>query len=220
MITWTPRSLRLLGRSTTIVVPRGAAGLLRRRGFRELIELAAGEETELRGMRIRAIPAVHRARAAARSGPALRPSATWSGTDARRLAITGAPTSPGTPICSTGWGAWPAALTWRCCPWPAGAVESAAGHLDPPRAAEAARRLSPRLAVPIHWGTFAEAWSRRERHRMQPPRVRSSARWRGSTGDPGRGGRAGRVLASSRSRDQLVSPCGLNEVPPAARAAR
>ena len=29
------------------------------------------------------------------------------------------------------------------------------GHLDPHRAAEALRLLRPRLAVPIHWGTYA-----------------------------------------------------------------
>ena len=29
-----------------------------------------------------------------------------------------------------------------------------AGHLDPRRAAEALRLLRPRLAVPIHWGTY------------------------------------------------------------------
>jgi len=29
------------------------------------------------------------------------------------------------------------------------------GHLDPRRAAEALRLLHPRLAVPIHWGTYA-----------------------------------------------------------------
>ena len=29
------------------------------------------------------------------------------------------------------------------------------GHLDPRRAAEALRLLRPRLAVPIHWGTYA-----------------------------------------------------------------
>jgi L-ascorbate metabolism protein UlaG (beta-lactamase superfamily) len=28
------------------------------------------------------------------------------------------------------------------------------GHLDPRRAAEALRLLQPRLAVPIHWGTY------------------------------------------------------------------
>jgi L-ascorbate metabolism protein UlaG (beta-lactamase superfamily) len=27
-------------------------------------------------------------------------------------------------------------------------------HLDPPRAAEAVRRLRPRAVVPIHWGTY------------------------------------------------------------------
>jgi L-ascorbate metabolism protein UlaG (beta-lactamase superfamily) len=29
-----------------------------------------------------------------------------------------------------------------------------AGHLDPRRAAEAVLRIRPRIAVPIHWGTF------------------------------------------------------------------
>ena len=29
-----------------------------------------------------------------------------------------------------------------------------AGHLDPERAARAAALLSPRMAVPIHWGTL------------------------------------------------------------------
>jgi L-ascorbate metabolism protein UlaG (beta-lactamase superfamily) len=35
------------------------------------------------------------------------------------------------------------------------------GHLDPERAAEAARLLRPRLAIPIHWGTFYPAGLRR-----------------------------------------------------------
>src|SRR5439155_17248389 len=29
------------------------------------------------------------------------------------------------------------------------------GHLDPGRAAIAARRIQPRVAVPIHWGSFS-----------------------------------------------------------------
>jgi L-ascorbate metabolism protein UlaG (beta-lactamase superfamily) len=32
------------------------------------------------------------------------------------------------------------------------------GHLDPERAAAATALIEPRLAVPIHWGTFALAW--------------------------------------------------------------
>jgi L-ascorbate metabolism protein UlaG (beta-lactamase superfamily) len=35
-----------------------------------------------------------------------------------------------------------------------------AGHLDPERAAQAARLLRPRIAVPIHWGTYAAPGSR------------------------------------------------------------
>jgi L-ascorbate metabolism protein UlaG (beta-lactamase superfamily) len=39
------------------------------------------------------------------------------------------------------------------------------GHLDPYRAAEAVRMIRPRVAVPIHWGTFypfalARVWPR------------------------------------------------------------
>ena len=32
------------------------------------------------------------------------------------------------------------------------------GHLDPARAATAAALIAPRVAVPIHWGTFALRW--------------------------------------------------------------
>jgi L-ascorbate metabolism protein UlaG (beta-lactamase superfamily) len=34
------------------------------------------------------------------------------------------------------------------------------GHLDPRRAAEALALLAPRIAVPIHWGTYAPLWRR------------------------------------------------------------
>ena len=29
------------------------------------------------------------------------------------------------------------------------------GHLDPARAAEAVERLRPKIAIPIHWGTYS-----------------------------------------------------------------
>jgi L-ascorbate metabolism protein UlaG (beta-lactamase superfamily) len=34
------------------------------------------------------------------------------------------------------------------------------GHLDPQRAAQAAAMIGPKLAIPIHWGTFALPWAR------------------------------------------------------------
>jgi L-ascorbate metabolism protein UlaG (beta-lactamase superfamily) len=52
------------------------------------------------------------------------------------------------------------------------------GHLDPERAAQAVARLRPRVAVPVHWGTFAPAGStvaprlgrRMRRLLVEPPR--------------------------------------------------
>ena len=52
-------SLRGLGDSIPIVAPRGAAALLARRGFPNVTELSAGEETELAGVGIRATDAKH-----------------------------------------------------------------------------------------------------------------------------------------------------------------
>lgn len=34
------------------------------------------------------------------------------------------------------------------------------GHLDPQRAARATAAIEPKLAIPIHWGTFALPWAR------------------------------------------------------------
>jgi L-ascorbate metabolism protein UlaG (beta-lactamase superfamily) len=36
-----------------------------------------------------------------------------------------------------------------------------AGHLDPRGAAEALRLLRPRIAVPVHWGTFRTPFAAR-----------------------------------------------------------
>ena len=44
------------------------------------------------------------------------------------------------------------------------------GHLDPERAAEATRLLSPRVVIPIHWGTYLRAGMRRGDLR-EPARV-------------------------------------------------
>ena len=49
----------------------------------------------------------------------------------------------------------PGRSTWRCCRSGAGARRSAPGHLGPrARRAGGRRCCEPRIAVPIHWGTF------------------------------------------------------------------
>ena len=144
-----PRTLSRLKGARTVVVPAGgAARLLRRRGHTEVMEAVEGFSTRLAGVRIEAVHAEHQGdRGTPRlKGPALgyvlsgsAESLYFAGdTDlfpgmaklAFRLDVALLPVS--------GWGS-------RVGP----------GHLDPRRAVEALRLLRPRVAVPIHWGTYA-----------------------------------------------------------------
>ncbi len=73
------------------------------------------------------------------------------------------------------------------------------GHLDPERAAKAAAILAPRVAVPIHWGTFA----------LLRPLRRSE--------DPERPAREFAALAARWAPDvdvRILPPGGRIELPP------
>jgi L-ascorbate metabolism protein UlaG (beta-lactamase superfamily) len=141
-------SLRMLPRWTTIVVPRGAAGFLRRRigADRPFVELTAGEQTEVGQMTIRAVPADHHGHRMPRSRIFAEPvgyllsgtRTTWFAGDTglfAGMAELGPVDLALVPV--WGWG-----------------FNLGTGHLDPARAAEAVRRAAPTWAVPIHWGTF------------------------------------------------------------------
>ena len=139
------RSLDRLDRNLTVVVPRGVARLVRRRGFERVFELEIGEELALGGVRIRATRAEHESS----RGP-LSPSTPSLGyvVEGRaRIYFAGdtglfAEMSEIAPVDVAllpvaGWG-----------------PRLPAGHLDPAGAAEALRLLRPKVALPIHWGTL------------------------------------------------------------------
>jgi L-ascorbate metabolism protein UlaG (beta-lactamase superfamily) len=138
-------SLAALAGTPAIVVPVGAGDLLRRRGFERVIELREGESTPLRGVRVTAAAAHHRARRGLLS-PWV-PSLGFVIEDGLRVYFAGdtdvyeameelAPLDVALlPV--WGWG-----------------PRLGQGHLNPRTAAEALRLLRPRVAVPIHWGTF------------------------------------------------------------------
>jgi len=151
-------SLRRLGQSVPLLVPRGAGWLLRRQGFRRIVELSAGDSTSVGELTIEAVPAVHDGRRYpyGKKVAAIGYTVTGSrslyfagdtdvfeamselaGVDAALLPVSG-------------WGA-----------------TVGPGHLDPTRAAEAVRLLKPGLAIPIHWGTYAPWHWRLSGH--QPP---------------------------------------------------
>jgi L-ascorbate metabolism protein UlaG (beta-lactamase superfamily) len=138
-------SLVRLDSALPVVVPRGAGALVRRRGFGQVVELDVGDEVEVGAIRIRATHAEH----ASGRGPfsAKSPSLGYVLDASASVYFAGdtdlfsgmselAPVDVALlPV--AGWGPW-----------------LGPGHLDPARAAEALRLLRPKVAVPIHWGTF------------------------------------------------------------------
>ena len=145
-------SLSRLGRETQVIVPFGAGRLLRRRGFTDVVEVAVGDEVEIGGVAVTATPADHDAR----RGPlgVNAPALGYVIGGSKRVYFAGdtdlfdgmaelAPLDVALlPV--AGWG-----------------PSLPPGHLDSVRAAEALRLLRPRLAIPIHWGTYAAMTSRR-----------------------------------------------------------
>jgi L-ascorbate metabolism protein UlaG (beta-lactamase superfamily) len=146
-------SLRLVATACPVVVPRGCGQLVTRGGVADVTEIGAGESIELGGVEITATPALHDARRwpLGKRTPALgfvvgdKTRVYFAGDtdlfDGMRD-LAGSIDAALLPV--AGWGA-----------------HLPAGHLDPPRAADAVKLLQPRIAVPIHWGTLASGALRR-----------------------------------------------------------
>jgi L-ascorbate metabolism protein UlaG (beta-lactamase superfamily) len=143
-----PRSLRRLG--AHIIAPSGSARWLALNGLRDVEELRAGQETSVGAVRISATHAQHHgrrwrygARADAIGFVAAGSQRCYFAGDTDLYAdmseLAGSIDLALLPV--GGWGS-------RVGP----------GHLDPERAATAARMIDPRVAVPIHWGTFVLGW--------------------------------------------------------------
>ena len=159
-----PPSLRKLG-DVQLIVPKGAAGMLHRRGLTQVTELIPGAATAVGDLEITATRAVHDGRRwkIGRRVPSLgylieTPDmrAFFAGdTDLFDEMSELAPVDVALlPV--AGWGSREA-LGW--------------GHLDSERAAIAAARLGARTIVPIHWGTFAsrQLARRRPKSLTHPP---------------------------------------------------
>lgn len=143
------RSLRRLGRTATVIAPRGSARWLTAHGVRNLHELGAGDEVAVGSVRVAATPAEHDGRRwpfreadAQPVGYVVRGSSTayFAGDTDLFEEMRSLPADLALlPV--AGWG-----------------PTLGPGHLDPGRAAEAAARIAPRVAVPIHWGTLTLPW--------------------------------------------------------------
>jgi L-ascorbate metabolism protein UlaG (beta-lactamase superfamily) len=138
-------SLRRLGRDIRLIVPTGAARVVTRHGFRNVEELAAGDDARVGAVRVIATPAAHNG-----WRPPFGPRAACLGfivEGSRRVYFAGdtdifpemAALGPVDVALLPVWG-WGPTL--------------GPGHMDPRRAADALALIKPAVAVPIHWGAL------------------------------------------------------------------
>jgi L-ascorbate metabolism protein UlaG (beta-lactamase superfamily) len=139
-------SLRTLPAGTPIVAPRGSARFLARRSFDGVVELSASESIRIGGLRVTAVPAHHPT--GGRRGAA--------GVGALGYLIDGGARIyfAGDTELFEGMRAVGNHLDLALLPVWGWGPRLGQGHLDPTTAADALRLLRPRLAVPIHWGTY------------------------------------------------------------------
>jgi L-ascorbate metabolism protein UlaG (beta-lactamase superfamily) len=156
-------SLRQVGPGVRLIVPRGAGPWLRRAGFERVHELAPGETAHVGDVAVAAVHARHQPRRWSVAGPRAQPigfelrgehSVYFAGdTDVFPEMDEMAGTIDIALLPVWGWG-----------------TTLGAGHMDPRGAAEAAARIRPRIAVPIHWGTlFPIGRERKHGHLLHDP---------------------------------------------------
>ena len=138
-------SLRRLG-DVPVVVPRGLGALLRRRGL-DVTEVDAGDELRFGAVTVRAVEANHE------GGRPPFPA----GVEALGFVLEGSARVyfAGDTDLFDGMDGLEPELDLALLPiWGWGPSLGRGRHLDPETAAEAVRRLRPRVVVPIHWGTY------------------------------------------------------------------
>ena len=139
-------SLRRLDRDLRLLVPPGSRRFFERRGFRAVTELAPGDSATIGTLGVTAVDAHHDG-GRRRSAADVR-AIGFLVKGSRKVYFAGdTDWFPGMEKLSPG-------LDLALLPIWGWGPSIGEGHLDPEGAARAAAALSPRLAVPIHWGTL------------------------------------------------------------------
>lgn len=139
-------SLRRLDRGLPLLAPPGSREFFARRGFRRVTELAPGESSRVGELAVTAVEARHDA---GRRRHAKQARAVGFLVRGRRRVYFAGDTDY-----FEGMRDLDPELDLALLPVWGWGPNLGAGHLDPAGAARAAAAISPRLAVPIHWGAL------------------------------------------------------------------
>jgi len=138
-------SLERLGRVTPIVVPRGVGALIRRRSFAHVLEVEEGETISVGAVSVTATRAEHDGR----RGPFASGQALGYVVEGSSRIYFAGDTDLFPAMAELG------PIDLALVPiWGWGPSLGRGKHMDPERAAESLSLLRPRIAVPIHWGTY------------------------------------------------------------------
>ena len=155
-----PMSLRRVARDCPVIAPRGCAGVLRRAGVREAIEIGEGERVAVGAVSVEAVAALHDGRRFPVGPPV--PALGFLLHGSTRVYFAG-----DTDLFD-GMGALAGRVDVAALPIWGWGPRIPAGHLDPEAAARAAALIRPAVAVPIHWGTLRSVGAQRDFDPMTP----------------------------------------------------
>jgi L-ascorbate metabolism protein UlaG (beta-lactamase superfamily) len=163
-------SLRRLGSRMRICAPNGSGKFFLRRRFQGIEELQVGHSTQVGPVRVTATFAQHPGNRMVVSVPGRAIGFIVQGTE--RVYFAG-----DTDLFSGMNDLADLDVTIALLPVWGWGKDLGEGHLDPHKAAIAAHRVQPRIAVPIHWGTFRPIGSRRAMENLltSPPRLFQAA---------------------------------------------
>jgi L-ascorbate metabolism protein UlaG (beta-lactamase superfamily) len=141
------RSLARLERSVQVVVPKGLGRLVTGKGFESVTEVEEGDEIAFGPVAVRATHAEHGGKR--QPGRARGPALGYVAEGSRTIYFAG------DTALFDGMDRIASDLDVALVPiWGWGPSLGRGLHLDPRSAAEALRLLRPKIAIPIHWGTY------------------------------------------------------------------
>ncbi len=139
-------TLKRFDRGVKVIVPGGAGPMIRKHGFREVIELMEGEATEVGPVTVLAVPADHDGR---RHPFGMEIDAIGFVVEGSRRILFAGDTDLHPRL-----GELADSLEVALLPIWGWGHRLGPGHMDPRGAAQAAATLRPKITVPIHWGTY------------------------------------------------------------------